>query len=142
MAAGLLHCVVLPAAPEMSSELHPPNPSPSPKKFCLPGMMTSGNPNFLVIANPLLNIIGFSLLICSMSPRRSCREMIRPAKTKAFSSSEPHPALYYRTKKDIKSHTVSEENVQSSAFLGKTLVQKTYVILKKPFRKLKEFKSR
>lgn len=55
--------------------------------------MTSGNPNFLVIANPLLNIIGFSLRICSMSPRRSCREMIRPAETKAFSSSEPHPAL-------------------------------------------------
>lgn len=59
-------------------------------EFCLPGMMTSGNPNFLVVANPLLNIMGFSLLICSMSPRRSCREMISPAKTKVFSYSEPH----------------------------------------------------
>lgn len=58
-------------ADQSRTGLHPNPPPTQPEKFYLPGMMTSGNPNFLVIANPLLNIMGFSLRICSMSPRRS-----------------------------------------------------------------------
>lgn len=75
---------------------------PIPKQFFLPGMMTSGNPNFLVIANPLLNIMGFSLRICSMSPRKSCREIIRPTKTRQFFNSEPHIYPVHSNRKDIK----------------------------------------
>lgn len=46
-----------------------------------PGMMTSGKPSLRVMATPLLKISGFSRRTCSMSPLRSCREMIRPAQT-------------------------------------------------------------
>lgn len=83
-ASGLLHSIVHHLLTRTLDSILLILLPPQALKFCLPGMMTSGNPNFLVIANPLLNIMGFSLLICSMSPRRSCREMIRPANTKAF----------------------------------------------------------
>ena len=46
-----------------------------------PGMMTSGKPSLRVMATPLLNMSGFSLRTCSMSPLSSCREMISPAGT-------------------------------------------------------------
>lgn len=44
----------------------------------LPGKMTSGNPSLRVSAKALLNTAWFSRLMCSSSPRSSCREMMRP----------------------------------------------------------------
>ena len=44
----------------------------------LPGRMTSGKPSLRVSARALLNTAWFSRLICSSSPRSSCREMMRP----------------------------------------------------------------
>lgn len=47
-------------------------------------MITSGKPSLRVMATPRLNIMGFSLRTCSMSPLNSCSEMIKPAKREEF----------------------------------------------------------
>lgn len=47
-------------------------------------MITSGKPSLRVMATPRLNIMGFSLRTCSMSPLNSCSEMIRPAQREEF----------------------------------------------------------
>lgn len=44
----------------------------------LPGRMTSGKPSLRVSARALLNTAWFSRLICSSSPRSSCREIMSP----------------------------------------------------------------
>lgn len=62
----------------LTSVCPPPHHDQPPLCAASPGRMTSGKPSFRVSARARLNTAWFSRLICSSSPRSSCREMMSP----------------------------------------------------------------
>lgn len=72
--------------PALLLSLHHPHFGPCPPtshdhpllSAASPGRMTSGKPSLRVSARARLNTAWFSRLICSSSPRSSCREMMSP----------------------------------------------------------------